>query len=62
MSKDRAKHADLPKVAIDVELHEVLAEAARDLGITGPGVMIRKLLAGLKTAQDVKDLYISQRV
>lgn len=61
MSKKPAKHADLPKVAIDVELHEALAEAAQDLGITGPGVMVRQLLAGVRTADDVKRLYFSSK-
>ncbi len=49
------------RIAITRELHGILKEAALELGVAGAGTMVRQLLSGLKTAQDVKDLYLSQR-
>ncbi len=48
---------DLARIAIDRDLHRALSEAAAELGITGPGVMVRQILSGIETAEDVKRLY-----
>lgn len=61
--KQRYPSDGFARIAIPQELHSILKEAALELGVAGAGTMVRQLLGGLKlkTAQDVKDLYLKQR-
>ncbi len=59
--KQRYPSDGFARIAITRELHGILKEAALELGVAGAGTMVRQLLSGLKTAKDVKALYLSQR-